>query len=84
MTETDQGPGGELEIAPEEGVIKRPDGFWGVVGLPETTYYDSEEKAARVARELLEPDDRAADPDDVAGAADGGDEDPDGETGAEE
>ena len=44
----------ELEIATEDGVIRRPDGFFGVVGLPESTYYTSEEQAARAARELLE------------------------------
>lgn len=54
MSEPDQHHDHELEIAAEEGVIKRPDGFFGVVGLPETTYYTSEEQAARAARELLE------------------------------
>jgi hypothetical protein len=44
----------ELTIAPEDGVIRRPDGFWGVVGLPDSVYYSSEEEAGRAARELLE------------------------------
>jgi hypothetical protein len=52
----------ELEIAAEDGVIKRPDGFFGVVGLAPSVYYSSEEEAGRAARELLE-----ARGDDVAG-----------------
>lgn len=54
MSESDQHEKTGPEIAPDEGVIKRPDGFWGVLGLPDSTYYASEEQAGRAARELLE------------------------------
>ncbi len=32
-----------------DGVIKRPDGFFGVEGFPDTTYYPDAETAGRVA-----------------------------------
>lgn len=35
-----------------DGVIGRPDGFFGVEGQPDTTYYQDAETAARVARNL--------------------------------
>lgn len=47
-------PDHEIERVVEDGVIKRPDGFWGVVGQPDSVYYSSEEQAGRAARELRE------------------------------
>lgn len=35
-----------------EGVIARPDGFYGVEGQPEATYYPDPETAGRVARNI--------------------------------
>jgi hypothetical protein len=43
---------GAAAAAAHPGVIRRADGFFGVVGLPETTYYADEATAARVASSL--------------------------------
>lgn len=39
----------DLEVTP---VIERADGFFGVEGMSDTTYYATKEEAARVAKNI--------------------------------